>query len=146
MGGLRRHTPVTFLTMFIGALAISGIFPLAGFFSKDEILWSAWAGGSFKSNDSLLVEVAANYGREYGEEVVPYIAPAMNLLRPELRLDQDPVKSRLARASFSSARSNSSNFRSGTKSQHSAVKAALMLADWGSYSAFWASGSKLTPV
>jgi NADH-quinone oxidoreductase subunit L len=45
MGGLRRFTPVTFWTMLIAALAISGIFPLAGFFSKDEILWSAWAGG-----------------------------------------------------------------------------------------------------
>jgi NADH-quinone oxidoreductase subunit L len=45
MGGLRKHTPVTFRTMMIAALAISGIFPLAGFFSKDEILWSAWASG-----------------------------------------------------------------------------------------------------
>jgi NADH-quinone oxidoreductase subunit L len=45
MGGLRQHTPVTFRTMMIAALAISGIFPLAGFFSKDEILWSAWARG-----------------------------------------------------------------------------------------------------
>jgi len=45
MGGLRRHTPVTAATMLIGALAISGIFPLAGFFSKDEILWSAWSHG-----------------------------------------------------------------------------------------------------
>jgi NADH-quinone oxidoreductase subunit L len=45
MGGLRKHTPITFWTMFIAALAISGIFPLAGFFSKDEILWSAWSNG-----------------------------------------------------------------------------------------------------
>ncbi len=45
MGGLRRFTPTTHATMFIAALAISGIFPFAGFFSKDEILWSAWAGG-----------------------------------------------------------------------------------------------------
>jgi NADH-quinone oxidoreductase subunit L len=45
MGGLRKHTPITFWTMFIAALAISGIFPLAGFFSKDEILWSAWSSG-----------------------------------------------------------------------------------------------------
>ena len=45
MGGLRKHTPVTFWTMLIAALAISGIFPLAGFFSKDEILWSAWSRG-----------------------------------------------------------------------------------------------------
>jgi len=43
MGGLRKNTPVTFWTMLIAALAISGIFPLAGFFSKDEILWSAWS-------------------------------------------------------------------------------------------------------
>ena len=45
MGGLRRRIPVTFWTMLVAALAISGIFPLAGFFSKDEILWAAWAGG-----------------------------------------------------------------------------------------------------
>jgi NADH-quinone oxidoreductase subunit L len=45
MGGLRKFTPVTFWTMLIASLAISGIFPLAGFFSKDEILWSAWSRG-----------------------------------------------------------------------------------------------------
>ncbi|NWG11903.1 MAG: NADH-quinone oxidoreductase subunit L [Acidobacteria bacterium] len=45
MGGLRRYAPITYRTMCIAALAISGIFPLAGFFSKDEILFSAWAGG-----------------------------------------------------------------------------------------------------
>jgi NADH-quinone oxidoreductase subunit L len=39
MGGLRRYLPVTFITMMIGTLAIAGIFPLAGFFSKDEILF-----------------------------------------------------------------------------------------------------------
>jgi len=45
MGGLRRHTPITYRTMLVASLAISGIFPLAGFFSKDEILWSAWSRG-----------------------------------------------------------------------------------------------------
>ena len=45
MGGLRKLTPITFRTMVVAALAISGIFPLAGFFSKDEILWSAWSHG-----------------------------------------------------------------------------------------------------
>jgi NADH-quinone oxidoreductase subunit L len=45
MGGLRRHTPVTFATMLVGAAAIAGLFPFAGFFSKDEILWSAWHSG-----------------------------------------------------------------------------------------------------
>jgi NADH-quinone oxidoreductase subunit L len=45
MGGLRRYAPITHRTMVIAALAISGIFPLAGFFSKDEILWAAWTHG-----------------------------------------------------------------------------------------------------
>jgi NADH-quinone oxidoreductase subunit L len=39
MGGLRKHIPVTFWTMTIATFAIAGIFPFAGFFSKDEILW-----------------------------------------------------------------------------------------------------------
>lgn len=42
MGGLRKHLPITFLTFLIGVLAISGIPPFAGFFSKDEILASAF--------------------------------------------------------------------------------------------------------
>ncbi len=39
MGGLRRRIPITFWTMSAGVLAIAGIPPLAGFFSKDEILY-----------------------------------------------------------------------------------------------------------
>jgi NADH-quinone oxidoreductase subunit L len=45
MGGLRRHLPWTYRTMLVGTLAISGIPGLAGFFSKDEILWRAWSIG-----------------------------------------------------------------------------------------------------
>jgi NADH-quinone oxidoreductase subunit L len=45
MGGLRKSIPLTYLTMMTGTLAISGIPPFAGFFSKDEILWSAWSAG-----------------------------------------------------------------------------------------------------
>jgi NADH-quinone oxidoreductase subunit L len=45
MGGLRAKMPVTFLTFLTATLAIAGIFPLAGFFSKDEILWGAWSAG-----------------------------------------------------------------------------------------------------
>ena len=41
MGGLRERMPVTFWVYLIGALALSGIAPLAGFFSKDEILAEA---------------------------------------------------------------------------------------------------------
>jgi NADH-quinone oxidoreductase subunit L len=42
MGGLRKYQPITFWTMLIGTLAIAGIFPFAGFFSKDEILYRAY--------------------------------------------------------------------------------------------------------
>jgi NADH-quinone oxidoreductase subunit L len=42
MGGLQKYMPVTFATMMIGTLAIAGIFPLSGFFSKDEILFQAF--------------------------------------------------------------------------------------------------------
>ncbi len=43
MGGLKKHLPVTYLTMLIGTIAIAGIPPLSGFFSKDEILAHAFA-------------------------------------------------------------------------------------------------------
>jgi NADH-quinone oxidoreductase subunit L len=42
MGGLRKALPITFLTFLIGCLAISGIPPFSGFFSKDEILAHAY--------------------------------------------------------------------------------------------------------
>jgi NADH-quinone oxidoreductase subunit L len=45
MGGLRKRLPITWLTMLAATLAIAGIPPFAGFFSKDEILWAAWDGG-----------------------------------------------------------------------------------------------------
>lgn len=45
MGGLARQMPVTAATFIIGALALAGIPPLSGFWSKDEILLGAFAGG-----------------------------------------------------------------------------------------------------
>ncbi|HEY2433313.1 MAG TPA: NADH-quinone oxidoreductase subunit L [Vicinamibacterales bacterium] len=45
MGGLRKALPITYWTFLIGAIAIAGVPPLAGFFSKDEILWRTYAGG-----------------------------------------------------------------------------------------------------
>ncbi len=45
MGGLRRDLPVTYWTFLIGALAIAGVPGLAGFFSKDEILYRTFASG-----------------------------------------------------------------------------------------------------
>jgi NADH-quinone oxidoreductase subunit L len=43
MGGLRKRLPITRWTFMISCLAIAGIFPFAGFFSKDEILGGAWS-------------------------------------------------------------------------------------------------------
>jgi NADH-quinone oxidoreductase subunit L len=45
MGGLAKKIPHTYRTMLIGSIAIAGIPPLAGFFSKDEILGEAWNRG-----------------------------------------------------------------------------------------------------
>ena len=45
MGGLRQYMPVTFVTFMIGSIALAGIFPLAGFWSKDEILATAGQNG-----------------------------------------------------------------------------------------------------
>jgi NADH-quinone oxidoreductase subunit L len=46
MGGLRKRIPITFWTMTMGVFAIAGIPPLAGFFSKDEILYQAFVSGN----------------------------------------------------------------------------------------------------
>ncbi len=53
MGALKSKMPWTYWTFLIGTLALAGIFPFAGFFSKDEILWDVlqkstvlWAGGA----------------------------------------------------------------------------------------------------
>jgi len=45
MGGLARKMPWTFATFLISTVAIAGIPPFAGFFSKDEILWKVWESG-----------------------------------------------------------------------------------------------------
>ncbi|MBA4252173.1 MAG: NADH-quinone oxidoreductase subunit L [Chlorobiaceae bacterium] len=46
-GGLKKYMPVTFITFLIACIAIAGIPPFSGFFSKDEILWYSYAKGNF---------------------------------------------------------------------------------------------------
>ena len=43
MGGLKVYMPITWVTMWLATLAIAGIWPFAGFFSKDEIIWMTGA-------------------------------------------------------------------------------------------------------
>jgi NADH-quinone oxidoreductase subunit L len=57
MGGLARRIPLTFVTFAAATAAIAGIPPLAGFFSKDEILWFAFA--SDRGGSPLLWAVGA---------------------------------------------------------------------------------------
>ena len=57
LGGLARRIPVTFATFAIATGAIAGLPPLAGFFSKDEILWFAFASG--RGGSALLFVLAA---------------------------------------------------------------------------------------
>ena len=52
MGGLRKYMPSTFWTFIIGSLALAGIPPLAGFWSKDEIL----AGAAQGQDEGLLAD------------------------------------------------------------------------------------------
>src|SRR5579863_6447116 len=47
MGGLRKHLPITFWTMTAAVFAIAGFWPLAGFFSKDALLYAAFQQGYF---------------------------------------------------------------------------------------------------
>jgi NADH-quinone oxidoreductase subunit L len=74
MGGLRTKMPWTFWTFLIGTLALAGIFPFAGFFSKDEILWAAlqkspllWLGGALGAFMTAFYMFRAVFMTFYGE-------------------------------------------------------------------------------
>jgi NADH-quinone oxidoreductase subunit L len=56
MGGVKKHMPLTFWTYIVGTLALAGIFPLAGFWSKDEVLTAAfnWGSGWFHKGPFVL--------------------------------------------------------------------------------------------
>src|SRR3954469_1639994 len=57
MGGLRKELPITYWTFLVGAVAIAGVPPLSGFFSKDEILYRTFV--SQNSNHLLLWAIGA---------------------------------------------------------------------------------------
>ncbi len=61
MGGLRKHMPLTFWTFLIGSLANAGVFPLAGFWSKDEIILGAWISDSAIGKPVAIVAFAAAF-------------------------------------------------------------------------------------
>jgi NADH-quinone oxidoreductase subunit L len=61
MGGLWRKIPVTYVTMWIGSLALGGIIPFAGYYSKDAILEAAYAYGSPAAIYGFIAGVAAAF-------------------------------------------------------------------------------------
>ncbi len=74
MGSLRKHLPWTHGTFLIATIAIAGIFPFAGFFSKDAILWGAfqknfwlWAVGAFTAFMTALYMFRAVFMTFYGQ-------------------------------------------------------------------------------
>ena len=46
MGGIWKRIPLTYIVMWVGSLALAGVFPFAGYYSKDAILEVAWASGT----------------------------------------------------------------------------------------------------
>jgi len=90
MGGLKKYLPITYWTFLAGSIAISGIPPFAGFFSKDEILWKAfssdygsvvlWALGVFGALLTAfymfrLVTLTFEGKERFGHDVHPHEAP-----------------------------------------------------------------------
>ncbi len=61
MGGLRKKIPVTYALMWIGSLALAGIPPFAGYFSKDIVLEAAWADHTWWGNFAFWLGIAAAF-------------------------------------------------------------------------------------
>ncbi len=61
MGGIAKHIPVTCALMYIGSLALAGIAPFAGHYSKDAILEAAWGSGTAVGHFAYWIGVAAAF-------------------------------------------------------------------------------------
>ncbi len=61
MGGIWKHIPLTYALMFIGSLALAGIPPFAGYWSKDTIIEAAWGAGTPIGQFAYVMGVAAAF-------------------------------------------------------------------------------------
>ncbi|HXX58289.1 MAG TPA: NADH-quinone oxidoreductase subunit L [Thermodesulfovibrionales bacterium] len=73
MGGLKKHMPVTYWTFLLASLSIAGIPGFAGFFSKDEILWRAYSGGSLGQGLYVVATITALLTAFYSFRII-YLA------------------------------------------------------------------------
>ena len=100
MGGLRSKIPWTFWTMTAGTVAIAGIPPLAGFFSKDEILWRAGLdpgrrGGSLTDTELRALHKALRATlRQLGRRGGSHLGDLMEERRPGGRCPRDGTELR----------------------------------------------------
>ena len=94
MGGLKKYLPVTFWTMLIGTLAIAGMPPLSGFFSKDEILYR-----TFLAEQGDL----GRGGRDGAHDGVLHVSPDVDDVLRELPRARVGARRRTAGASHAGA-------------------------------------------
>ena len=102
MGGLRKSMPWTYSTFLIGALSLSGIFPLAGFWSKDEILTHAWSSSMNISTIVYIFALLAVFMTAFYMFRVIFMTfegdfkggaqsdPSLNLINPDVHLQESP--------------------------------------------------------
>lgn len=93
MGGLRRHMPITFLTFVMGWLAICGIPPFSGFFSKDEILWKTFQMEAFGKFLWLLGALSALMTAFYMTRlmIMTFFGVYRSKHNPESKVHESPV-------------------------------------------------------
>ena len=86
MGGLRTKMPITYANFWMGSLAIIGIFPFAGFYSKDLVLESAYGAGNVGNFAFILGILAAILTAIYSLKII------MLTFHGETKLDKDIFK------------------------------------------------------
>ena len=83
MGGLRKKMPITYINFWLGSLAIIGIFPFAGFYSKDLVLESAYAHGGAGTFAFALGIIAAVLTAIYSFKIIILTFHGETRLSPE---------------------------------------------------------------
>ena len=133
MGGLKKFMPLTFATMMVGTLAIAGIPPLSGFFSKDEILYR-----TFLSRQQPGVALAVGAGPRHGaaDRVLHVPADGADVLRRVPRagvggagVARGRARGRGARRSASARSARHGQARSRRRCTKSAIGAADVIGD-----------------